>query len=320
MAVDKSGVKPPDLPIAVTVLFDAYSGPTLSDGTVPNCPLRRTCSMTDANSTRLQLPLKLAWAITIHKAQGLTLDSVVVDVGKKEFSSDLSFVACSHVRTMTHLLLHPPFSFQHLANLSKSRRLQERKLEDHRLSTMEQTTINVTSQSASACTSADLFPSPIDDYPLTSPMNDYPLTPTPPPMDNYPLTPTRPLDDYPLTPTPPMNDYPLTPTPPMDDYPLTPTPPMDDYPLTSTPPPMDDYPLTPTPPPMDKYPLTPTPPPMDDYPLTPMDDYPLTPTLLLQLLQLMTISFRLLQYATYPLTLTPRKDESNVFFHLMHIH
>ena len=166
----------------MTVLFDAYSGPTLSDGTVPIYPLRRTCSMTDANSTRLQLPLKLAWAITIHKAQGLTLDSVVVDVGKKEFSSGLSFVACSRVRTVTHLLLHPPFSFQHLANLSKIRRLQERKLEDHRPSTMEQTTINVTSQSASTYTSADPFPPPLS----LARSHDYPLAQTPP-IDGYPL-------------------------------------------------------------------------------------------------------------------------------------
>jgi len=31
---------PPDLPVAVTVLFDNYSGPTLLDGTVPITPLR----------------------------------------------------------------------------------------------------------------------------------------------------------------------------------------------------------------------------------------------------------------------------------------
>ena len=46
-------------------------------------------------------PLKLAWAITIHKAHGLTLDKVVIDIGKEEFSAGLTFVACSRVRRLS---------------------------------------------------------------------------------------------------------------------------------------------------------------------------------------------------------------------------
>ena len=42
---------------------------------------------------------------------------------------------------MTNLLLHPPFSFQRLSNLSKSRRLQERQAEDNTLAAMELATI-----------------------------------------------------------------------------------------------------------------------------------------------------------------------------------
>ena len=83
-----------NLPIAVTVGFDSYRGPTLSDGTVTITPLRRTWSASGGSCSRLQLPLKLAWAVTIHKAQGLTLDEVVMDIGKKEFSAGLTFVAC----------------------------------------------------------------------------------------------------------------------------------------------------------------------------------------------------------------------------------
>ena len=94
----RSGGAPPDLPIAVMVRLDSYSGPMLPDGTVPITPIRRTWSASGAQCSRLKLPLKLAWAVTIHKAQGLTLDKVVIDVGKKEFSSGLTFVACSRVR------------------------------------------------------------------------------------------------------------------------------------------------------------------------------------------------------------------------------
>ena len=78
----QNGKAPPDLPTSVTVTFDTYSGPTLQDGTVPITPIRRTWLTAGAQYSRLQLPLKLACAVTIHKAQGLILDKVVIDVGK----------------------------------------------------------------------------------------------------------------------------------------------------------------------------------------------------------------------------------------------
>ena len=99
--------------VAVIVHFDGYSGPTLPNGTVPITPLRRNWCTPAGQCSWLQLPLKLAWAVTIHKAQALTLDKVVVDVGKKEFSSGLTFVACSRVR---RILFDPSFAYQCLAN------------------------------------------------------------------------------------------------------------------------------------------------------------------------------------------------------------
>ncbi len=137
----KTGQSPPSLPVAVTILFDHYSGPTLSDGTVPITPLRRSWSSSGSSCSRLQLPLKLAWAVTIHKSQGLTLDNVVIDVGKKEFSVALTFVAISRVRCLTDLLFSPPFAYQRLNNISKSKRMLERKQEDQRLFTLQTSTI-----------------------------------------------------------------------------------------------------------------------------------------------------------------------------------
>ena len=76
---------PPDLPLAVMVRFDHYIGPTLHNGTVPITPLRRTWVNSGVLCSHLQLPLRSAWAVTIHKSPGLTLDKVVIDVGRKNF-------------------------------------------------------------------------------------------------------------------------------------------------------------------------------------------------------------------------------------------
>ena len=105
---------PPDLPIAVMVRFDSYSGPTFPNSTVPITPLRCCWSSSGVQCSRLQLSLKLAWAVTVHKSQGLTLNKVVIDIGKREFSTGLTFVACSHVCQLNDILLTIPTACQSL--------------------------------------------------------------------------------------------------------------------------------------------------------------------------------------------------------------
>ena len=133
---------PPDLPLAVMVKFDSYTGPTFPDQTVPITPVHRTWASSACNCSWLQIPLKLAWAITIHKAQGLTLDKVVIDIGKKEFLSGLTYVACSHTRCLEDLLFTAPFPYERFSKSCKSKHLQERIQEDHRLQSIERPSSN----------------------------------------------------------------------------------------------------------------------------------------------------------------------------------
>ena len=54
--------------------------------------------------TRLQLPLILAWGLTIHKAQGLTVDKVVLDMDGR-FSAGQAYVGISRVRSLEGLFI-----------------------------------------------------------------------------------------------------------------------------------------------------------------------------------------------------------------------
>ena len=64
-----------------------------------------TQKKTSCQATRSQFPLTLAWAVTIHKCQGLTLPEIVIDMtpAKGKVKPGEAYVAFSRVRTLEKL-------------------------------------------------------------------------------------------------------------------------------------------------------------------------------------------------------------------------
>ncbi len=63
----------------------------------------------------IHFPLKLAWAITVHKSQGLTFDKAVIDVGRA-FAPGQVYVALSRLRSLDGLILRTKIAQSAISN------------------------------------------------------------------------------------------------------------------------------------------------------------------------------------------------------------
>ena len=67
---------------------------------------------TEITGTFTQFPVKLAWAVTIHKAQGKTFDRVIIDLGGGAFEHGQTYVALSRCRTLEGIVLRQRIRMQ----------------------------------------------------------------------------------------------------------------------------------------------------------------------------------------------------------------
>jgi ATP-dependent DNA helicase PIF1 len=70
--------------------------------------------VSETTGTFTQYPLRLAWAVTIHKSQGKTFDRVILDIGRGTFSHGQLYVALSRVTSFSGLILKKPIAKKHV--------------------------------------------------------------------------------------------------------------------------------------------------------------------------------------------------------------
>ena len=99
------GTTPPTLPSYLLIQFDEYKGPYLQDKYFPIIPIQRSWTFHGIIYTRTQFPIAVAHSSTIHKAQGMSLPKVVIDIGDNEFAPGLTYVALSRARKLNDIMI-----------------------------------------------------------------------------------------------------------------------------------------------------------------------------------------------------------------------
>lgn len=144
------------LPAAVMVEFPNYTGPSFvkdNPKLVPILPVERKLDCSCSFCKRKQIPLKLGWATTIHKCQGMTIGKgepnqyIVINPGTRAFESrnpGALFVALSRAKSAGNDFVDPDFAWHssvlvnedRLCHVVKSATVEARTKEMERISSL----------------------------------------------------------------------------------------------------------------------------------------------------------------------------------------
>src|SRR5271169_1729445 len=119
-----------DLPSIILIAIPQYRGPTEwhTDDGIPIVPIVPSVARWEKNGkpcSRKQFPLRLAYSITIHKSQGMTLSKVIIELGLKDFCRGLSFVAISRARSLNDIVFLNEIGQERLKNLGGLDKVKE---------------------------------------------------------------------------------------------------------------------------------------------------------------------------------------------------
>ena len=121
--------QPVDMPLVLVIEFPQYTGQELLPGypkCIPITPFTVQFDFLGSPCTRTQFPIVLSWAMTIHKSQGITLDSAYVDIGSRENGIGCTYVGFSRVKSLKNLYIKSYPKSRYLKSINQSKLLQNR--------------------------------------------------------------------------------------------------------------------------------------------------------------------------------------------------
>ena len=120
----KESLSPPQLLTFVAVNFYKYVGPRWD----PNNPTHLSIPPIKRDSCT-RMPLKMAWGLTIHKSQGMTLPKSIIDIHLTE-RQGLAFKTISRVPSLQDLCISTTFSFECFKIMKDNCHVNRRKKEE----------------------------------------------------------------------------------------------------------------------------------------------------------------------------------------------